>query len=62
MEKLGLGPEPLTHVNPRLIYVRLTGFGQSGTLITEVKEMMLWYIQCITTPWYIRTLGKESRP
>ncbi|XP_066568230.1 alpha-methylacyl-CoA racemase [Amia ocellicauda] len=31
MEKLGLGPEELLKENPRLIYARLTGFGQSGS-------------------------------
>lgn len=30
MERLGLGPEPLMAANPRLIYARLTGWGQSG--------------------------------
>ncbi|XP_060791051.1 alpha-methylacyl-CoA racemase [Neoarius graeffei] len=30
MEKLGLGPETLLKENPRLIYARLTGYGQSG--------------------------------
>lgn len=30
MEKLGLGPSTLLSQNPRLIYARLTGFGQSG--------------------------------
>ncbi|XP_010115695.1 PREDICTED: alpha-methylacyl-CoA racemase-like, partial [Chlamydotis macqueenii] len=30
MEKLGLGPEILLQENPRLIYARLTGFGQTG--------------------------------
>uniref|UniRef100_UPI00398EC683 alpha-methylacyl-CoA racemase n=1 Tax=Pristiophorus japonicus TaxID=55135 RepID=UPI00398EC683 len=30
MEKLGLGPEAILRQNPRLIYARLTGFGQSG--------------------------------
>uniref|UniRef100_A0A8D0HV18 Alpha-methylacyl-CoA racemase n=1 Tax=Sphenodon punctatus TaxID=8508 RepID=A0A8D0HV18_SPHPU len=30
MEKLGLGPEILLKENPKLIYARLTGFGQSG--------------------------------
>lgn len=30
MEKLGLGPEELTAVNPGLIYARLTGFGSDG--------------------------------
>ena len=32
MEKLGLGPDKLLKDNPRLIYSRLTGFGQSGPL------------------------------
>ncbi|KAG7321069.1 hypothetical protein KOW79_015484 [Hemibagrus wyckioides] len=31
MEKLGLGPEELLKANPRLIYARLTGYGQSGS-------------------------------
>lgn len=32
MEKLNLGPDPLCSANPRLIYARLTGFGQHGRL------------------------------
>ena len=32
MEKLGLGPDVLIGSNPRLIYARITGFGQSGPL------------------------------
>ncbi|NXJ80241.1 AMACR racemase, partial [Trogon melanurus] len=30
MERLGLGPEVLLQENPKLIYARLTGFGQTG--------------------------------
>jgi len=30
MEKLGLGPQDLLSNNPKLIYARLTGFGQNG--------------------------------
>lgn len=30
MERLGLGPQDLREVNPGLIYVRLTGYGQDG--------------------------------
>jgi alpha-methylacyl-CoA racemase len=30
MERLGLGPDVLMATNPRLIYVRLTGWGQDG--------------------------------
>ena len=32
MEKLGLGPDECMAVNPRLIYGRITGWGQSGCL------------------------------
>ncbi len=32
MEKLGLGPEVLHQENPRLIYGRMTGWGQTGPL------------------------------
>ncbi|KAI1881962.1 hypothetical protein AGOR_G00245590 [Albula goreensis] len=35
MEKLGLGPDELLRENPRLIYARLTGFGQSGSHATS---------------------------
>ena len=35
MEKLGLGPEVLLRDNPRLVYARLTGFGQSGQLSSK---------------------------
>lgn len=34
MEKLGLGPQELLKDNPRLIYARLTGYGQSGCYAT----------------------------
>ncbi len=32
MERLGLGPEPLLAANPRLVYGRMTGWGQDGPL------------------------------
>jgi len=32
MERLGLGPDPCLAVNPRLVYGRVTGFGQRGPL------------------------------
>ena len=33
MEKLGLGPDDLMPLNPRLVYARLTGFGQTGIIL-----------------------------
>lgn len=35
MEKLGLGPEPCQALNPRLVYGRMTGFGQNGPLAAQ---------------------------
>ncbi|WP_371170845.1 CaiB/BaiF CoA transferase family protein [Aliiroseovarius sp. 2305UL8-7] len=32
MERLGLGPEEFQHSNPRLVYGRMTGWGQTGPL------------------------------
>jgi alpha-methylacyl-CoA racemase len=32
MERLGLGPEPVHRKNPRLVYGRMTGWGQDGPL------------------------------
>lgn len=35
MERLQLGPEPCLASNPRLVYARVTGWGQSGPLAQE---------------------------
>ncbi|MDB5873322.1 MAG: L-carnitine dehydratase/bile acid-inducible protein [Ramlibacter sp.] len=35
-EKLGVGPEPCLAVNPRLVYARMTGWGQQGPLARAV--------------------------
>ena len=35
-ERLGVGPEPCTAANPRLVYGRMTGWGQEGPLAAEV--------------------------
>jgi alpha-methylacyl-CoA racemase len=32
MERLGLGPDALANVNPKLVFGRMTGFGQDGPL------------------------------
>ena len=31
MEKLNIGPEQLLQENPRLVFCRLSGFGQQGS-------------------------------
>ncbi len=37
MEKLGVGPDVVTKLNPRIVYARLTGFGQSGLCFAVVS-------------------------
>jgi alpha-methylacyl-CoA racemase len=32
MERLGLGPDAMLQANPRLVYARMTGYGQSGPM------------------------------
>jgi alpha-methylacyl-CoA racemase len=36
VERLGLGPDTLMQINPRLIYARLTGWGQTGPYAQRV--------------------------
>src|SRR6202012_1298914 len=40
MERLGLGPDELLAGNPRLIYGRMTGWGQTGPLATAAGHDM----------------------
>lgn len=35
VERLGIGPDVLMEANPRLVYVRMTGWGQSGPYANE---------------------------
>jgi alpha-methylacyl-CoA racemase len=35
MERLGLGPDVLLELNPRLVYARMTGWGQDGPLAND---------------------------
>lgn len=35
MERLGLGPDALLEANPKLVYVRMTGWGQTGAYASE---------------------------
>ena len=58
MERLGLGPESLTKDNPRLVYARLTGFGQTG----PYKDMAghdINYLALSGQAWF---LGQIWRP
>ena len=51
MEKLGLGPETFTTANPRLVYGRMTGWGQDSPL-SETAGHDLNYISLSGALWY----------
>ncbi len=51
MEKLGLGPEPCHHLNPALVYGRMTGWGQDGPL-SKTAGHDLNYIALSGALWY----------
>lgn len=54
MEKLGLGPDMLIRRNPKLVYARLSGFGQSG----PYKQMAGHDINYIATSGISTDLAK----
>lgn len=58
MERLGLGPEPLMATNPRLIYARMTGYGQNGPLAKSAGHDINYLAQV----GILDLLGDESEP
>ena len=56
MERLGLGPDTLTNNNPRLVYARLTGFGQSG----PYKDMAGHDINYLALSGVLSCLGRKT--
>lgn len=56
MEKLNLGPDVLLKDNPRLIYARLTGYGQSGPLSNRVGHD----INYVAYSGLLSLLGRED--
>ncbi len=58
MERLGLGPEVCLARNPRLVYGRMTGWGQSGPL-AQAAGHDLNYIALSGALWYA---GEPGRP
>lgn len=51
MEKLGLGPEDCHQINPKLVYGRMTGWGQEGPL-SDTAGHDLNYIALSGALWY----------
>ncbi|XP_020851090.1 alpha-methylacyl-CoA racemase isoform X1 [Phascolarctos cinereus] len=56
MEKFGLGPEVLQKDNPKLIYARLSGFGQCGRL----SKVAGHDINCLALSGVLSKLGRSS--
>ena len=51
MERLGLGPDDCIEANPRLVYGRMTGWGQAGPL-SQVARHDLNYVALSGALWY----------
>ncbi|MFC3722696.1 CaiB/BaiF CoA transferase family protein [Neoaquamicrobium sediminum] len=59
MERLGLGPEPLLAANPRLVYGRMTGFGQDGPLAARAGHDLTY----LALSGVLHTIGpKDGKP
>ena len=58
MERLGLGPDELLAANPRLIYGRVTGWGQSGPLAHTAGHD----IDYIALTGALAAMGKPGEP
>ena len=56
MEKLGLGPDVLAERNPRLVYARLTGYGQQG----PYASMAGHDINYVAMSGVLHLLGREN--
>ena len=58
MERLGLGPEACHAVNPRLVYARMTGWGQEGPMAQEAGHD----INYLALTGALHCLGEADRP
>lgn len=58
MEKLGLGPDVLLGANPRLVYGRVTGWGQEGPLSASAGHD----INYLALTGLLSCIGEKDRP
>ena len=58
MERLGLGPEELLKANPKLVYGRVTGWGQDGPLAMEAGHD----INYVALTGLLHGIGPAERP
>lgn len=58
MERLGLGPDELLRANPKLVYGRVTGWGQQGPLAGEAGHD----INYVALSGLLHGIGPKERP
>ena len=58
MERLGLGPDELLEANPKLVYGRVTGWGQEGPLSAEAGHD----INYLALTGLLHGIGPKERP
>jgi alpha-methylacyl-CoA racemase len=58
MERLGLGPEACLSAKPSLVYARMTGWGQSGSLAKEAGHD----INYLALTGALHCIGEDDRP
>ena len=58
MERLGLGPAVCLAANPRLVFARMTGWGQEGSLVQEAGND----INYLALTGALHVLGDADRP
>ena len=58
MERLGLGPDALAKVNPRLVFGRMTGFGQEGPMAQRAGHD----INYIALAGALHSFGRQGEP
>ena len=58
MERLGLGPEVCLAINPRLVFARMTGWGQQGPIAQEAGHD----INYLALTGALYSMGDADRP
>ena len=58
LERLGLGPDELLHENPKLVYGRVTGWGQDGPLAKQAGHD----INYVALTGLLHGIGPKERP
>ncbi|MCP4184321.1 MAG: CoA transferase [Hyphomicrobiales bacterium] len=58
MERLGLGPDECMKINPRLIYARMTGWGQEGPLSSTSGHDLNY----LATTGALAAMGRADQP